>query len=119
MALACTAALNAALQATALEALAGVATLRLLEGPPAISLNVPAAVEAVHVAPVDDEGKQGGGKKDVVKSKKPDRKGGPSGVVLGKGSALMRAYVERAASAPTGKTPPSQAWGGQSIMCCQ
>ncbi|KXZ42548.1 hypothetical protein GPECTOR_136g631 [Gonium pectorale] len=84
--LAAASALRAVAAAVALEALAAVVSLRVLEGPPA-------PLEASTSAPTADG-----------KDKKKDRKGGAGGVVLGKGTALLRAHVEHAASEMAGLT---------------
>ncbi|KAG2427701.1 hypothetical protein HYH02_014533 [Chlamydomonas schloesseri] len=95
-ALAANGALQAALEAVALEAVTAVVALRALEGPPA-----PPAAEAAEPAPAAPAAPADGkGKAAAAAGGKKDRKGGAGGgVVLGKGTALLRAYVERAAVA--------------------
>eukprot|EP00887_Chlorella_sp_A99_P006734 scaffold3.g6734.t1 len=87
-------ALAAMRQALAAEGLAAVVSLRLQEGAPAegvvAAANGPPAPEAT-VA-------EGGGSKK--KDKKKDK--GPQGMVLGRGSALLRAYLEAAAAGAPG-----------------
>lgn len=77
-------------QAVAVEALAAAASLRAQEGEPA----VPAAPAAAPAAPAE------GGKK---KEKKKD-KGAPAGMQLGKGTELLREYVENVAAGGSGAT---------------
>ncbi|PRW59901.1 histidyl-tRNA synthetase isoform B [Chlorella sorokiniana] len=77
-------------QAVAVEALAAATSLRVQEGAPA----APAEPVAAPAAPAE------GGKK---KDKKKD-KGGPAGMLLGKGTALLRDYVENVAAGGSGAT---------------
>uniref|UniRef100_A0A7S3QSI3 Histidine--tRNA ligase, cytoplasmic n=1 Tax=Dunaliella tertiolecta TaxID=3047 RepID=A0A7S3QSI3_DUNTE len=92
------AALRATLAAIALESLAGVAVLRMLEGPPA-----PAAPAADPTPQEANAGKGADNKKGG--DKKKDKKGA-GGVVLGKGTALVRAFVEGAAAGGPGSVLP-------------
>ena len=97
LALAATSALDAAHQALALEALLALTCLRLLEGPPP---HTPAP------APTAPPPSPAEGAKDGVPAapgsgpggKKKERGGGGGGLVLGKGTTLARAYLERAAA---------------------
>ncbi|KAG2423232.1 hypothetical protein HXX76_015488 [Chlamydomonas incerta] len=125
-ALAANGALQAALEAVALEATAAVVSLRALEGPPAAPAAeaAEAAPAAAPAAPADAKG-GAGGKGGEGKAKK-DRKGAGAGVVLGKGTALLRAYVERAAAGMAGAkdgvlvvpplTPPAAAAAAPSSL---
>mgnify|MGYP001810858549 CR=1 FL=1 len=76
-------------QALAVEALAGVTSLRLQEGKPADGGAMAAAAAAAAA-----NGSDAGGKK---KDKKKD-KGAAAGVLLGKGTAQLRSYLEHAAA---------------------
>ncbi|GLI60938.1 hypothetical protein VaNZ11_003175, partial [Volvox africanus] len=92
--LAASSALEAAVGAVAMEAVAAVASLRALEGPPAVL--APAAEDtAAVVAPSAPSAAAAG-------AKKKDRKASAAGAVLGKGTALLRSYVEKAAATAAG-----------------
>ncbi|GIL94798.1 hypothetical protein Vretimale_943, partial [Volvox reticuliferus] len=88
-ALAASSAVEAAVGAVAVEAVAAVASLRALEGPPAVPAATATEETAVAAAAAAAGGKGGG-------DKKKDRKASAAGVVLGKGTALLRSYVEKA-----------------------
>lgn len=93
-ALAAYAAFQALQQAVAVEALAAATSLRLQEGLPANGVAAEAA--AVPAAAADGGAGEGGKKKDKKKDK------GPQGMQLGKGTGLLRAYVEHAAAGGAG-----------------
>lgn len=78
-------------QAVAVEALAAATSLRVQEGTPA----APAASAAAPAAAPAEGGKK--------KEKKKD-KGAPAGMQLGKGTALLRDYVENVAAGGSGAT---------------
>lgn len=89
---------QALLQAASVEALVAATSLRLQEGAPAAA---PAAAAASAAAAAAQQASanggaavEGGSKKD----KKKKEKGAPQGMLLGKGTALLRAYVENAAA---------------------
>lgn len=112
MALAASRALVALQQAVALEALAATASLRMLEGPPvpvvaASDLETSDASAASSSSPAAAAGAStaaGVAGDDKKKDKKKEKKGGAAvGVVLGKGTALLRAFVERAACESLGE----------------
>ncbi|KAF5833236.1 hypothetical protein DUNSADRAFT_10518 [Dunaliella salina] len=92
------AAFRAALEAVALESLAGVAVLRMVEGPPA------SAAPTAGSIPQEADGSKGADNKKGG-DKKKDKKGA-GGVVLGKGTALVRAFVEGAAAGGPGSVLP-------------
>jgi hypothetical protein len=91
-ALAATSALAVAQRAVALEALAAVAALRVQAGPAAVE----AAAAALAAATVAD-GADGADGAKKGKDKKKDKRGG--GMLLGKGTAIVRAFVEATAAA--------------------
>ncbi|KAL4859038.1 Histidine--tRNA ligase [Chlorella vulgaris] len=93
-ALAAYAAFQALQQSVSVEALAAATSLRLQEGLPANGVAAEAA--AVPAADANDGAGEGGKKKD----KKKDE--GPQGMQLGKGTALLRTYVEHAAAGGAG-----------------
>jgi hypothetical protein len=95
-ALAATSALAVAQRAVALEALAAVAALRVQEGPAAVE----AAAAALAAVAVSDAADGADGAKKA-KDKKKDKRGG--GMVLGKGTAIVRAFVEATAAAAAGE----------------
>lgn len=72
--------------------------------PPSSAGDASASDASVAVAPA------AGTKGSKGSDKKKDRKAGGAGVVIGKGTALLRTYVEKAAAAAAGKTV-----GGTSI----
>ncbi|GIL94796.1 hypothetical protein Vretimale_943 [Volvox reticuliferus] len=107
-ALAASSAVEAAVGAVAVEAVAAVASLRALEGPPAVPAATATEETAVAAAAAAAGGKGGG-------DKKKDRKASAAGVVLGKGTALLRSYVEKAAAASSPSpslSSLSAAWSG-------